>query len=99
MVPDVPSVQTALKRSDPLNSLMQRLAASQRCLKAILPLLPPGLAAHVQAGPYDEDGWTLLVANNAISAKLRQMQPTMAKALANQGLKVNSIRLRVHSPT
>jgi hypothetical protein len=98
MVPDVPGVQKALDRSEPLSSLLHRLQASQRCLEAIRPVLPPALAAYVQAGPIDEEGWTLLVANNAISAKLRQLQPRLMEALARQGLKVNAIRLRVHQP-
>lgn len=97
LVPDVPAVTTALAKSEPLAALMQRLQASQRCLKAIGAVLPPPLAAHVQAGPLDEDGWTLLVANNAVSAKLRQLQPRMLEALADQGLKVTAIRLRVQS--
>lgn len=98
LVPDLPSVKTALAKSEPLAGLMQRLRASQQCLQAIQPVLPLALAAYVQAGPLDEDGWTLLVANNAISAKLRQLLPRMDEALSAQGLKVTAIRIRVQSP-
>jgi hypothetical protein len=95
MVPDLPSVERALQRALPLASLMQRLRASQACLEAILPVLGAGLAAQVQAGPIDEEGWTVLAANAAVSAKLRQLQPRLIEALARQGLKVNAIRVKV----
>ncbi len=95
MVPDVPPVTKALNRSSPLASLLQRLKASQNCLDAVKACLPPALAAAVKAGPFDEAGWTILAANAAVSAKLRQLQPRLAQALADQGLKVNAIRVRV----
>lgn len=95
MVPDVPQVTAALSRSSPLASLLQRLRASQQCLEAVRACLPPALAAAVQAGPLDDEGWTLLAANAAVSAKLRQLQPRMAQALADKGHKVNAIRVKV----
>ncbi|MFY9479077.1 MAG: DciA family protein [Aquabacterium sp.] len=97
-VADVPPVTTALARSEPLSSLMQRLRASQQCLEAVRSVLPTGLAMHVQAGPLDDEGWTLLVANAAVSSKLRQLQPRLMEALIKKGLKVNAIRLRVQTP-
>ena len=97
MVPDVPQVKSALERSDTLAGLMQRLRASQECLAAVKTCLPPAMAAHVKAGPIDEEGWTLLAANAAVSAKLRQLQPRIAAALAAKGIKVNAIRVRVAS--
>jgi hypothetical protein len=63
----------------------------------VKPVLPQALASYVKAGPVDEEGWTLLVANTAISAKLRQLQPRLMEALARQGLKINAIRLRVQA--
>ncbi len=94
-VPDVPTVDRAIQRSTPLSSLMYRLEMSQRCLAAVSKSLPPSVLPYVKAGPYDEEGWTLLVANTALSAKLRQLQPRLMEALVRQGLKVNAIRLRV----
>ena len=61
------------------------------------PKLPPAMAAHVKAGPIDEEGWTLLAANAAVSAKLRQLQPRIVAALAAKGIKVTAIRVRVAS--
>jgi hypothetical protein len=96
-VPDVPRVESALGRSSHLGSLLYRIELSQRCLEAVKPVLPQALASYVKAGPVDEEGWTLLVANTAISAKLRQLQPRLMEALARQGLKINAIRLRVQA--
>jgi hypothetical protein len=97
MVPDVPPVTSALRHSQPLASLLQRLKASQACLEAVRDCLPPAMAAHVKAGPLDDEGWTLLAANSAVSAKLRQLQPRLVEALAQKGLKVNAIRVRVQT--
>lgn len=97
MVPDVPQVATALERSETLASLLQRLRASQECLAVVRAILPPAMAAHVNAGPIDEEGWTLLAANAAVSAKLRQLQPRLMEALARRGIKVNAIRVRVQT--
>jgi hypothetical protein len=95
MVPDVPQVSRALAHSQPLAGLMQRLQVSQACLEAVRACLPPAMATHVKAGPLDEESWTLLAANAAVSAKLRQLQPHLMTALAERGLKVNAIRIRV----
>lgn len=97
MVPDVPPVDRALSRSSPLASLMQRLKASQACLEVVRGCLPASMVPHVKAGPLDEEGWTLLAANSAVSAKLRQLQPLLMEALSRKGLKVNAIRVRVQT--
>lgn len=97
LVPEVPQVARALERCEPLASLLQRLQMSERCLRAIRPVLPAALLRHVKAGPIDEEGWTLLVANPAISAKLRQLQPRLQEALIREGVKVSAIRLRVQT--
>ncbi len=97
MVPDVPPVARALEQAVPLTSLLQRLQASQACLDAVKRCLPSALAAHVKAGPLDEEGWTLLAANAAVSAKVRQLQPRLVEALAARGIKVNAIRVKVQS--
>jgi hypothetical protein len=95
MVPDVPPVNAVLGRSSALSSLMQRLKASQMCLEVVRDCLTPAMAGQVKAGPFDEEGWTLLASNSAVSAKLRQLQPRLIEALAEKGLKVNAIRVRV----
>ena len=49
----------------------------------------------LQAGPLDEAGWSLLVANSAAAAKLRQMLPQLQAELQHHGKPVAEIRLRV----
>ncbi len=98
LVPDVPTLQTAMSGAEPLVSLMQRLQASQRCLAAVKGVIPPMLHAHISAGPLDDEGWTLLVANTAISSKLRQLHPRLLDALAQKGCSVKALRVRVQMP-
>jgi hypothetical protein len=97
MVPDVPQVDRALSGSSPLASLLQRLKASQACLEVVKTCLPSAMAPHVKAGPLDDEGWTLLAANAAVSAKLRQLQPLLMDALTKKSLHVKAIRVRVQN--
>ena len=64
-------------------------------LRAIESLIPEALRPSVQAGPIDGDTWCLLVASNAAAAKLRQLSPLIVARLANKGVKVTSIRLKI----
>jgi hypothetical protein len=50
---------------------------------------------HVKAGPVDENGWCLLVQNNAAAAKLRQLLPALCAHLRTKGHPVNTIRVKV----
>jgi len=47
--------------------------------------LPGSLMLHLQAGPLDEESWTVLVANAAVAAKLRQLLPRMEATLMQAG--------------
>lgn len=96
-VPDVPPVTQALAGAVPLISLMQRLEASNRCFEVVRSFLPGPLANYVRPGPIDDEGWTLLAANSAVSAKLRQLQPRLIEVLQQHGIKVMAIRVRVQS--
>jgi ethanolamine ammonia-lyase small subunit len=58
-------------------------------------VLPAPLRASVQAGPIEDGCWCLLVNSNAVAAKVRQLLPALQAHLNNQGLSVNSIRLKV----
>jgi hypothetical protein len=81
-------------REDPgLAQLAHRMARSKACLAAVLPVLPPALRPHLMAGPWDDQGWTLLTRQAAALSKLRQLVPLMERALAQQGLAVPRIRL------
>ena len=91
-------MSSTLQRTGTMASLMQRLQMSQACLDTVKACLPPAMASHVSSGALDHDGsWTLLAANSAVSAKLRQLQPRLMDALADRGLKVNAIRVRVQN--
>ena len=49
------------------------------------------------AGPVDENGWSLLAANAAVAAKLRQLQPRLEDLLRERGWAVSAIRVKVQS--
>jgi hypothetical protein len=95
VVPNTVALSQALERSAPLSLLRQRLHDSNKRYAAIEPLLPALLLPHVKPGPVDDDGWSLLVANASVAAKLRQLQPRLEAALREQGWQSNLIRIKV----
>ncbi len=92
------ALRQALDGSEPLSRLLLRVQASRDCLAAVLPVLPQDLRGAVQAGPLDDSGWTLLVANPSVAAKLRQLLPVLNEALVAQSLAVAALRIKVHTP-
>jgi hypothetical protein len=93
--PDAMPVRDALQSSAPLARLRQLMAESKARFESIRSLLPPGLAPHVSPGPLDEEGWSLLAANGAVAAKLRQLQPLLEDALRRSGRQPAVIRIKV----
>lgn len=91
------ALRQALDDCEPLQRLHQRLNAARTRMEAIRPLLPPALAAGLQAGSVDEQGWILLARNAAVAAKLRQLVPRLEGRLQQQGLLPHTIRIRVQS--
>ena len=89
------SLAQALDASEPLGRLTERLRRSKGLFAVVAPLVPAGLAPHVQAGPLDEEGWSLLCANASVAAKLRQLVPRLERQLQERGLVVSSIRIKV----
>jgi hypothetical protein len=87
----------ALQASRPLALLAERLRESKRRFDCVAPVLPGGLAAQARPGPVDVNGWTLLAANAAVAAKLRQLVPLLAARLAQQGFAELAVRIKVHS--
>ncbi len=85
-VPDPMPVAQALSTHESLIRLGERLEASRRRLRLIAPALPGNLLPNLQPGPLDEDGWSLLVANAAVAAKLRHLLPRLEALLAQAGL-------------
>ena len=88
-------IADALRASAPLGRLAERLRLSNALFAAIAPLLPAGLAPHISAGPVDAEGWSLLCANAAIAAKLRQLVPRLEQRLREVGQPVAAIRIKV----
>ncbi len=88
---------TALKRSEPLGALMQRLRDSQARFEVIAPLLPAALKLAVKPGPLDDTSWVLLAAHASAAAKLRQMLPQLEAALTTAGWQGPTLRVKVSS--
>ncbi|MEP6740836.1 MAG: DciA family protein [Caldimonas sp.] len=88
-------IAEALRASAPLGRLAERLRESNALFAAVGPLLPPGLAAHMRAGPIDEAGWSILCANAAVAAKLRQIVPLLQQHLHESGRVIAAIRVKV----
>ncbi len=84
-----------MRSSPALSRLVDRLRESNAMFATILPLLPPGLAAGVRPGPLDDDGWSLLGANAAVAAKLRQLAPRLETHLRERGHAVAVVRIKV----
>jgi hypothetical protein len=85
-VPSPTPVAEALRAHEGLSQLSARLEASRRRLRIIGPALPGNLLVSIQPGPLDEDGWSLLVANAAVAAKLRHLLPRLEALLVQAGL-------------
>lgn len=85
-VPDPMPLAQALRAHEGLVRLGERLEASRRRLRVIAPGLPGNLMTSIQPGPLDEDGWSLLVANAAVAAKLRHLLPRLEALLSQAGL-------------
>lgn len=94
VTPDAERLRDALARSAPLASLMQRQRDSQARFEAARGALPPSLAPHVRPGPLDADAWTLLAANSAVAAKLRQLEPRIEAALHERGFAARALRIK-----
>ena len=97
MTPDALRLQQALQMSAPLARLRERIDESNARFDAIRSSLPAAMAAHVRPGPVDEQGWSLLAANAAVAAKLRQLQPRLEEVIRERGWTVSTIRVKVES--
>ena len=96
-VPDAAPIDAVLRRSGPLALLRERLRDSEARFAAIVACLPALMAPHVRAGPVDANGWTLLVENTAVAAKLRQFEPRLQEALRRGGWAASPIRIKVNA--
>lgn len=93
--PSLFSVEEAVRHAPTLAHLRERIRESTARMEVIRPLLPATLRADVTAGPVDAHGWRLLVPNNAVAAKLRQMKPTLKAALEIARLPVVDVTIKI----
>lgn len=75
--------------------LSQRLRDSSQRFQCIQAALPVQITSQLKPGPIDADGWTLLAANSAVAAKLRQLVPDLQSALTEHGHAALPIRVKV----
>jgi len=95
VTPGALRLQDALDRSAPLALLRRRLHESNARFDALRKALPAALAPHVRPGPLDAESWTLLAANAGVAAKLRQLQPRLEAALAEDGWPLSALRIKI----
>ncbi len=94
-VPDPTPISQALAQHQGLARLGLLMQESQRRMTLVAPALPGAMTRFVKAGPIDEEGWTLLAANAAVAAKLRQLQPRLEAKLQEHGLQPSRVRIKV----
>jgi len=88
-------IAESLHGAGPLAQLLERVRASQARLDSLRSIVPADLHAHLQSGPLDDEGWTLLAPNPAVAAKLRQWLPTIAEHLQARGWPATPVRLKI----
>ncbi|RZJ02429.1 MAG: hypothetical protein EOP39_22630 [Rubrivivax sp.] len=91
------TVEQAVSETPTLARLVGLARESTDRLASILPLLPAGLRAGLQAGPIEDGSWCLLVPNASAAAKLRQLLPALLAHLRSGGWQVTAIRLKVQT--
>lgn len=93
------TLNRVLEQAPGLNNLLDRIRQSQDCLRVVMPAIPANLHAQIQAGPFNDQEWCLLVRSPAVSTKLRQLSPRLLQRLQQNGWDVTHIRIKVQSPT
>jgi len=85
----------ALSNAPILSQLMELSRDSEQRLYAVKSLLPPQFRDVVKSSTLEGETWCLLVPNNSVMAKLKQMLPALAAHLRSKGFKVQTIRLKI----
>lgn len=91
------TVMQATEESPTLARLAALATDSGTRLKAIVPLIPVALRTRIKPGPIDGTQWCLIVENNAVAAKLRQLLPSLEAHLRTEGWEITAIRLKVQT--
>jgi hypothetical protein len=89
------TVLQATQQSPTLARLAELAADSTARLQSVSALLPPALRKSVKAGPVDNGVWCLVVDNNAVASKVRQLLPALIAHLSTKGWEITEIRVKV----
>lgn len=95
--PNALSIDAALRASAPLAKLRESLRDSNARFDAVRAAIPSPMRVHVKPGPVDAEGWSLLAANSAVAAKLRQLAPRFEALLRAGGWTACTVRIKVPS--
>lgn len=87
----------ATQDSPTLARLADLAMESTARLKAVQALIPIQLRSAIKAGPIEGPVWCLILDNNAVAAKLKQLLPSLEAHLRSKGWEVNAIRLKVQT--
>jgi hypothetical protein len=87
----------ATQDSPTLAQLAKLAMDSTARLKSIEALIPTSLRSAVRAGPIEGSSWCLILSNNAVAAKIRQLLPSLESHLRSKGWDVSAIRLKVQT--
>lgn len=85
----------ASQKAPTMARLIELSRDSTARLKAIESLIPGSLRTAITAGPIEGPVWCLILDNNAVAAKIRQILPALESHLRTKGWDVKSIRLKV----
>lgn len=89
------TLEQAAQSSPALSLLLGQARDANARMKAIEPLLPPGLRNSVQPGPIEGSSWCLIIKNNAAASKVRYLLPSLEAHLRTKGWDVERIQLKV----
>ena len=98
LTPSPVPLREALRSSSPLARLKAAVDDSNARFAAVRMALPPAMLDQVRPGPVDEEGWSLLAANAAVAAKLRQLRPHFELLLQEAGWAPSTVRIKVLRP-
>jgi hypothetical protein len=98
LTPSPIALREALQGSSTLARLRAALDDSNARFEAVRTALPAAMLSQVKPGPVDEEGWSLLAANAAVAAKLRQLRPRVEQRLQEAGWAPATVRIKVLRP-
>jgi len=98
LTPSPVALRDALQGSSTLARLRAALDDSNARFEVVCTALPTAMLGQVRPGPVDEEGWSLLAANTAVAAKLRQLHPRFERLLQEAGWAPATVRIKVLRP-